>query len=319
MHSLRPLDAVDRASVQPLLAERDLEPRDLGIEAVRRRGEQQRRSRRHDRDDQAVHPPRVGGAEPVSSLSSRKSGRELFPSAAPRTLSTHVRGDRISRRPRRAGAGVQEPAHGQDRCLDRRARPLARPAQPGRDRRPRLAQRALGHGHGDLVRLHRPRLPLPGPADRPDRPRLVRDPALRISARRDLHAGARVVRGRRRAEQLPAREHRDVRDAAHVRRGRARLHVPGRARRLRRPEDLLLHHRDADLHLPVLGRGRLLRVPIRKRARRDHEPPRAHARHHLRRGLPARPARADLLGLGQEDVGAGKEGRGHPRRPRART
>ena len=35
VHGLRPLDAVDRASVQPLLTERDLEPRDLGIEALR--------------------------------------------------------------------------------------------------------------------------------------------------------------------------------------------------------------------------------------------------------------------------------------------
>ena len=54
------------------------------------------------------------------------------------------------------------------------------------------------------------------------RARLVRDPALRVSGRRHLHAGARRVRHRRRAEQLPAREHRHVRDAADVRRDHRR-------------------------------------------------------------------------------------------------
>ena len=46
------------------------------------------------------------------------------------------------------------------------------------------------------VALHRPRLHLPVPADGPDRARLVRDPALRLSGRRDLHARARGLRRR---------------------------------------------------------------------------------------------------------------------------
>ena len=107
---------------------------------------------------------------------------------------------------------------------------LVDPQSRGR-RRLGLADRALGHRHRDLARLRRPRLHLPGPPDDADRARLVRDPPLRLSGRRDVHGRARVVRGRRRAQQLPSGEHRDVRDAAHVRRDRPGCDVPGDPRR----------------------------------------------------------------------------------------
>ena len=159
-------------------------------------------------------------------------------------------------------------------------------------------------------RLHRPRLHLPVPADGADRARLVRDPALRVSRRRDVHARARGLRDGRGAERLPAREHRHVRDAAHVRRDRARRELPGRARRLRRPEDLLRDHRDADLPLPVPGHSRLVRLPVREREGRDPEPRRARARDRRRVDLPARDPAADLLDTGSRRCG--------PRRSRAR-
>ena len=53
--------------------------------------------------------------------------------------------------PRRARAGLQAPARRQDRVLDRRARPAADRAQPAGRERPRLAERALGLGQGDLA------------------------------------------------------------------------------------------------------------------------------------------------------------------------
>ena len=95
-----------------------------------------------------------------------------------------------------------------------------------RRRRLGLAPAALGHGHGDLVRLHRPRLPLPGSPDDLHGARLVRDPQLRLPRPGDVHARARVVRGRRRAEQLPAGEHRHARDAADVRRDHRARQLP---------------------------------------------------------------------------------------------
>ena len=187
--------------------------------------------------------------------------------------------------------------------------------RPGGRRRLGLAHRALGHGHGDLVRLHHPRLPLPGPADGPDRSRLVRDPALRISRRRDVHARARVLCGRGRAEQLPAGEHRHVRDAADVRRGRAGRDVPRRPRRLHRSEDLLLRDRDADLRLPVLAVAGSFDFQF------GNERDAISSHSVLTLGiigggdLPDRAPAADLLGLGQEDVGEGEAGRRDPRRP----
>ena len=114
----------------------------------------------------------------------------------------------------------------------------------------------------------------------------------------NVHDGARVLRDRRRAQQRRPREPRHVRDAAHVRRRGQRRDVPGNPGRLRGPEDLLPHRRDAHLPLPVLAGRRLVRVPVRERARRHLEPPRPDAVDHRRRDLPPRPPAADLLDTG---------------------
>ncbi len=228
-------------------------------------------------------PPRTGSRRSAGSASSSARcsccrspppPRPWSPAERRCTLTRDVRSDRRSRA-RRARAGLQAPPRRPDRVLDRRARPAADRAEPAGRERAGLAERALGLGQGDLGRLHRPRLHLPGPADRADRARLVRDPALRLSGRRDVHARARGLRRGRGAEQLPPGEHRHVRDAAHVRRDRAGSELPGRARRLRRPEDLLPDHRDADLRLPVPRHRRLVRLPVREREGRDREPRRA--------------------------------------------
>ena len=142
-----------------------------------------------------------------------------------------------------------------DRRVDRRHARRPRRAPPRRDRRHRLVRGTVGHAHRDLDRLHHPRLLLPGPPDGAHRARLVRDPALRVSRRCHVHARARRVRDRRCAQQLRAREHGHVRDAPHVRRDRPGRDVPGRARRLRRAEDLLPRHRHAHLHLPLQRRS----------------------------------------------------------------
>ena len=92
--------------------------------------------------------------------------------------------------------------------------------------------------------------------------------------------------------------------------------VPGCPRRIRRAEDLLLRHRHPHLHLPLQRRRRVVRLPVRQRARRDLEPPRLDARDHRRSDLPPRSPASSLLGLGQEDVGEGGAGRRHPPRPR---
>ncbi len=171
------------------------------------------------------------------------------------------------RRPRGRSDAAQDPP---DRGVDRRDAPRPRCAPARRDRRLGLVRGAVGHAHRDLDRLHHPGLLLPGPADGAHGARLVRNPALRVSGRRHVHARARGVRDRRRAQQLRAREHGHVRDAPHVRRDRQGRDVPGRARRLRRTEDLLLHHRHAHLHLPLQRSRRLVRLPVRQRVGRAH-------------------------------------------------
>ena len=123
----------------------------------------------------------------------------------------------------------------------------------------------LGHPHGDLDRIHHPGLPLPGPPDDAHRARLVRDPSLRVSRRHDVHGGPRGLCRRGRAQQLRPREPGHIRHAADVRGDHAGRDVPGRTGRLRRPEDLLLRDRNADLHLSVQPGGWLVRLPVRQR------------------------------------------------------
>ena len=239
----------------------------------------------------------------------------LFPSAAARTLNTHVRGDRISRRPRRAGTGLQEPAHGQDRRLDHRADPPPRPAQPGRNRRPGWLSELwdtvteISFGYIVLGCLFQGlqtvltalgwygilRYAYPGG--------VTFMPVLASYA-----AGVALN------NFLPANIGTFVTLLMYVAIVRGST-FPGVLAGYVVQKIFYFIIGTLDLHLPVLGRGGLVRLPLRKRERCDHEPRRAHARHHRRRDLPARPARANLLGLGQEDVGTGKEGRGDPRRP----
>jgi hypothetical protein len=70
-HGARPLHTVDRAPVQPVVPKRDLEPRDLRVEPVRRGSEQQRRQRGRKGESQAFHPTEVGRGARISFLSSR--------------------------------------------------------------------------------------------------------------------------------------------------------------------------------------------------------------------------------------------------------
>ena len=193
-----------------------------------------------------------------------------------------------------------------DRGVDRRDAPRPRPPASGGDRRLGLVRGALEHAHRDLDRLHHPGLSLPGTPDRAHRARLVRDPALRVPRRRHVHARARRLRDRRRTEQLRAREHGHVRDAPHVRRDRQGIDVPRRPRRLRRPEDLLLHHRDADLHLALQRRRRLVRVPVRRRAGRAHEPPRPRPRHRGRARSSSSRSSSGSSGPGSRRCGRGR-------------
>ena len=187
--------------------------------------------------------------------------------------------------------------------MDRRDARRPRPPAAGGDRRLGLVHAALGHRHRDLARLPHPGVHLPGLADSPDGARLVRDPPLRLSRRRDVHAGARRVRHRRGAQQLRAREHGHVRDAPHVRGDRQRCDVPRCARGLRRPEDLLLHHRRVHLPLPLQCRRRLVRVPVREREGCAHQSPRPRHRHRSRRDLPRHDPRCGSSGRGSRRCG----------------
>ncbi len=56
-HRLRPLDAVDRPSVETVVAQSDLEPGDLRVQCARRGGEREGREDGCGREGQASHPP----------------------------------------------------------------------------------------------------------------------------------------------------------------------------------------------------------------------------------------------------------------------
>ena len=125
----------------------------------------------------------------------------------------------------------REAAAGQGRRLAARDRARPRRPQPARGRRPRLALGPLGPDQGRSRRLHRRRAGLPERADVVRRAFVLRDPARRLPGPGRVLADRDRLRGGRGDEQLPAREHRHVRDADDVRRD----HSGGDVRRRRSP------------------------------------------------------------------------------------
>ena len=114
-----------------------------------------------------------------------------------------------------------------------------------------------------------------------------------------------------RDEQLPAGQHRHVRDAADVRRDHPRLQLRGNLRRLRRQQDLLHHRRRRRLRpaVPPGGSG------LRRRARLVPPPRAARAADHRRRCVPDLLARTDVLAQAEGPLGEGGTGRQDPHRP----
>ena len=145
-------------------------------------------------------------------------------------------------------------------------------------------------------------------ADGPRRALLLRHPERGLPRASRAPPDRGGLRGRRGDEQLPAGEHRHVRDAAHVRGHHPGLHLRRRVGGLPRPEDLLHARRDVRLPLPLpLRPGLLRRSPERPRRPRGEDDPRARGRR-----LPDRRRGAHLLAPGQEPVG-------RRRRPAARS
>ena len=143
---------------------------------------------------------------------------------------------------------------------------LLEPARGGRDR---VAPGPLGPDQGDPRRLHRRRALLPDRRHGLRRCLVLRHPPSRLPGRGLVPADPDRLRRRRRDEQLPAREHRHARDAAHVRRDHPLVHVRRGDRRLPRAEDLLHARGDVRLPLPVPVRPGL--VP-REPRERDGQP-----------------------------------------------
>ena len=155
-------------------------------------------------------------------------------------------------------------------------------------------------------------------ADDADRPRLVRDPALRVPGRHELPHGARLLRDGRGAEQRRACEPRHVRHVADVRRGRQPARrSPGSSRGYAVQKIFYLVVGTPDLHLSLLPRRRIVRLPVRRRASDAViEPPRAHACHHRRRDLPRRRARMRIFWRWVKKMwDEGQDRRRDPRRP----
>ena len=101
-------------------------------------------------------------------------------------------------------------------------------------------------------------------ADAARRALLLRHPARGLPrSRRVLADRHRLCRGRGH-EQLPAGEHRHLRDAADVRRDHPGVHVRRCGRRLPRAEDLLHGRRNVRLPLPLPLRAGLVRPQPRQ-------------------------------------------------------
>jgi DMSO/TMAO reductase YedYZ molybdopterin-dependent catalytic subunit len=107
-HRLRALHAVDRPPVQAVLAERDLEARDLGIQAVRVRNEQERGERGRKREGQAVHPPGVGRGAQISFLSGCASAAVAVARSSPEDMGDPIISRGFHGR-RREGGGDRVP------------------------------------------------------------------------------------------------------------------------------------------------------------------------------------------------------------------
>ena len=163
---------------------------------------------------------------------------------------------------------VPPEAPGQGRWLARRHRARRRRSRPARGRRGRLAARPLG----SRSRTFPPGYIVAGLAvpDRPDalrRALVLRHPARGLPGPGRVLADRDRLRRRRGDEQLPARQHRHVRDAGHVHRHHSGRDVRGRDRRVPRAEDLLHDRRHVRLPLPVPVRARLVRREPRQHLR----------------------------------------------------
>ena len=198
-------------------------------------------------------------------------------------------------------------AHQGRRLVGRnRARP--RRLAPARRRRHRVAVGSLGPDQGHPGRLHHRGARLPDCPDVLRRTLVLRHPARGLSRPGRALADRDRVCGRGGDEQLPAREHRHVRDAAHVRRHHPRRDLRGLDRRLPGAEDLL--HDRGHLRLPVplpVRAGLVQREPresLGQPGRLDHD------RGGSRRA--DRAPRSHLLATGQEALASGQAGRRDP-------
>ena len=199
----------------------------------------------------------------------------------------------------------REAPPGQGRRLDHRHR--------GRHLRPRLSRRRchrlapgpVGPDQGNSCRLHRRGARVSDRSDALGGAFVLRDPARGLSGPGRVLADRDRLRRRRRDEQLPAREHRHVRDADHVHRDHPGRDLPRRDRGLSRAEDLLHDRGHVRLPLPLPVRARLVQREPRQHLREsgddDLDPG--------GRGLFDRHPRPHLLGAGEEALGEGKAGR----------
>ena len=142
-----------------------------------------------------------------------------------------------------------------------------------------LAAEPLGSDQGHADGLHGGGAHVPDRANAVRRALVLRDPQVRLQGRGSVLADRSRLRRRRGDERLPARQHRDVRDARHVRRDHPVMQDRGRDRRLPRPEDLLHARRDVRLPLHVPQRPRRVRHQLRPAPR----PPVGHRAHRGRR------------------------------------
>jgi hypothetical protein len=114
-HRLRPLNGVDRPSVETVLTQRDLEARDLRV--VRLSGGRERKSGQsgRDREGRTAHLPKVGGRALVSSFQVVKNRVGLGVEGERHRLAD---GELAALLPRLGDGGVIElGADGAERCF----------------------------------------------------------------------------------------------------------------------------------------------------------------------------------------------------------
>ena len=157
-------------------------------------------------------------------------------------------------------------------------------------------------------RLHRRGTVLPDSPDAACRALLLRHPARRLPGSGAALADRDRLRRGRVDEQLPAREHRHLRDTGDVRGDHPARHVRRLDRRLPRAEDLLHDRGDVRLPLPLPLRPRFVRREPRQPLSppgRLH-PPRCRRRHVGRRRGPR------VLEAAEEALESGQGGRRDP-------